>query len=699
MTAAMAADDLPQSGYYRVENFKTDRYAYIVDNRGSINWSTTQADLQAILLWKNPERPLHDPASVLYFDHISGSEYNVSSQGTSVYDMIEHYLKLLSAGNGTYYAYGKSGKFTKYLGDGEMADIEKGYMCTSAEGDYRKWYVKSIKPDGDNYFGILPTDAAGGKYYATFYAAFPVSAYSSGIKFYYISTVDDGMAVKQEITGTVPAGVPVLVECSHADVSSNRLNLGGSGSAPSGNLLKGVYFNNDDGAHTNRTAYNPKTMRLLGTCKDGSIGFVTSNVSYIPSNSAYITVPEGSDAEFKIVTEEEYQANHKIRPTSVSVTPANASIHDGETVTLTATVLPENAYDRTVTWTSSNQDIATVDANGVVTGKGNGTATITATTVNGLTATSNVTVTVLAKSISVSPTSLDMYADTSSQFTATVLPANAANKAVKWETSNADVATVDENGLVSAVGNGTATITAVTADGTNLSATAQVNVTTLVTAIVLDPSYIEAVKGDKFTISATVYPATATNPDIVWSSTDPEVCTVDEEGNVEIVGKGVANIEAAATDGSGIKGYCRVICNVDVVFATSISVDPEEFTGEVGDTFKLETTILPATATFKEVIYSSSRRSVATVDDEGTVTINGAGECTITVYTTDGTNLTATCHITSYLSGIDEIISDGQTATVYNLQGMPVMCNANAEDLLSLPAGLYIINGKKIVKK
>ena len=155
--------------------------------------------------------------------------------------------------------------------------------------------------------------------------------------------------------------------------------------------------------------------------------------------------------------------------TSVTLDKSTLELVEEETAQLTATVLPENADDKTVTWTSSNETVATVDENGLVTAVGKGTATITVTTKDGnKTATCEVKVT--AKTIHVSEVTLDkstleLVEEETAQLTATVLPENADDKSVTWTSSDETVATVDENGLVTAVGKGTVTITVTTTDG------------------------------------------------------------------------------------------------------------------------------------------------------------------------------------------------------------------------------------------
>ena len=196
-----------------------------------------------------------------------------------------------------------------------------------------------------------------------------------------------------------------------------------------------------------------------------------SNIRFVTSDLERLTLP---NTTFNISCPV-LATGISLNQTSLSFTAAN------QTATLTATVTPSNATNKSVTWTSSNTSVATVSSSGVVTAKANGTATITAKTADGtnLTATCTVTVAipVLATGISLNQTSLSFTAaNQTATLTATVTPSNATNKSVTWTSSNTSVATVSSTGVVTAKANGTATITAKTADGTNLTATCTVTV-------------------------------------------------------------------------------------------------------------------------------------------------------------------------------------------------------------------------------
>ena len=178
--------------------------------------------------------------------------------------------------------------------------------------------------------------------------------------------------------------------------------------------------------------------------------------------------------------------------TGVSISPDSKTLNKGETVQLTATVLPTDATDKTVIWSSSNNDIASVDNKGEVTAVGPGTATITATANDGSGKAASCRITVNEPYtppaiVHVTGISLDRETATIKkgsilQLSATVTPSNADDKTVRWESSNTDVATVDDNGKVTAIAPGTATITVTTTDQRK-TATCSVTVTDIATGI------------------------------------------------------------------------------------------------------------------------------------------------------------------------------------------------------------------------
>lgn len=151
---------------------------------------------------------------------------------------------------------------------------------------------------------------------------------------------------------------------------------------------------------------------------------------------------------------------------SIKLNRSSLSLTEGETATLNATVKPDNATDKSVKWTSSDTNIASVSEEGVVTAVAPGTADITATTVDGgLTATCKVSVIVPVTGVSLNISSVEILEEARETLIATVEPANATNQSVTWKTSDETIASVTQNGKVTGNNVGTALITVTTKDG------------------------------------------------------------------------------------------------------------------------------------------------------------------------------------------------------------------------------------------
>lgn len=330
-------------------------------------------------------------------------------------------------------------------------------------------------------------------------------------------------------------------------------------------------------------------------------------------------------------------------PEQITLDSTEFALKEGATKTLVATVLPEDASDKSVTWSSSDESVATVDQNGVVTAVGYGTATITAQTIiPDVKATAAVNVIKAVTGVTLNKTSVTLYKNETETLTATVEPAGQTADGVVWTSSDENVATVDQNGVVTAVANGTATIMATSADDITKSAACTVTVRTHVTSVVLDKNQHSFTNpGQNLTLVATVYPVNASDKSLNWSSSNTEVATV-ENGVVTAIGNGTATITVKTTDGN-FEDTCTVTVTTAV---TGVTLNEEEISIKVGsDTFTLIANIAPTTASNKGITWTSSDESVATVDENGVVTAVANGTATITATTADG-SFTATCEVT-----------------------------------------------------
>ncbi|BAU26732.1 S-layer family protein [Aneurinibacillus soli] len=329
----------------------------------------------------------------------------------------------------------------------------------------------------------------------------------------------------------------------------------------------------------------------------------------------------------------------------------------GATGSLTATVSPDNATNKKVTWSSSNSTVATVDANGVVTPKAAGTSTITVTTEDGnQIATCVVTVQAALSDLTVSEgalqpafsTTQDTYSvDVTNDVTSITVAATAADPQykvfIKGNETTSDTITLD-------VGANTIPVKVVAPNDAEEKTAKTYTITANrgsvpVSGVALDSSTLSLTAGgNTATLTATVNPDNATNKKVTWSSSNSTVATVDANGVVTPKAAGTSTITVTTEDGNKT-ATCAVTVQ-DEIGVTSVTLDKTTVSLTAGGSpATLKATVNPDNATNKKITWSSSNPTVATVDANGVVTPKAAGTSTITVTTEDG-NKTAICAVT-----------------------------------------------------
>ena len=329
------------------------------------------------------------------------------------------------------------------------------------------------------------------------------------------------------------------------------------------------------------------------------------------------------------------------------------SLMIGEVDYLAYEILPANASNKTVTFTSSNPAVATVNQYGMVTAVGVGSAVLTATANDGSGVQASFTVTV--SPVAGQVTKIALYGKGSlgigsvEYLSYEVWPADAVNKGITFSTSNAKIATVNEYGVVTGVGKGTATITATAKDGSGVKGTYTVNVSTNTQKVTRIDLYGKGTLnlGSVEYLSYEVWPADAANKGVTFSTSNGTVATVNEYGVVTGKAAGTAIITATAKDGSGIKGTYTVTVTAIPVTYVGVSGKTNLVVGEVSyPSYE----ILPANASNKGVTYSSSNPAVAYVTSNGIVSAVGVGSATITATASDGSGKSAsyTVYVSAY---------------------------------------------------
>ena len=255
---------------------------------------------------------------------------------------------------------------------------------------------------------------------------------------------------------------------------------------------------------------------------------------------------------------------------SITLDKTALDIIQGETYQLSATIEPENAIISTVEWESSNPKIAIVDNHGKVTGVSKGTTVITAKAIDGsnVSASCIVGVDVIpAQSIKLSQTETSVIAGNLLNLECTVLPQNTANKSVTWTSSDDRIALIiaysNGSATIKGISAGSATIFAVTNDGSNLTAMCKVTVKSgKAETITLSQTEAKLPVNDIMTLSYTILPTDAVNKTATWATSDKSIAAfkVNNDGSITIVGvsEGIAIITATTNDGSNLSASCII---------------------------------------------------------------------------------------------------------------------------------------------
>ncbi len=332
----------------------------------------------------------------------------------------------------------------------------------------------------------------------------------------------------------------------------------------------------------------------------------------------------------------------KKKVTNITLSKTQTTLFVGGTETLTKTLTPADPTDASVSWSSSNPTVATVDTNGKITAKAAGTATITCTAKGGDNKSAACTVTVRTAVSDVSLTYIDngqikniknsnltIAKPTSGTFAliGSVLPNNAFNTGLTWSSSNTSVATVNAQGLVTVKAAGKTVITATAKGDASKKASCTVNIRLQASSIAIDKKTANVQVGKTVKLNATVSPTGATDKSVTWVSSGLQVATVDSKGNVKGVHPGTTTIYAVTNDGSNKKVACTV-----TVPSPTVKISAAVDYVEVGKTIKLS-----ATSTSEETMtWSSQTTSVATIDAQGNVKGVKAGYVNILVRTACG---------------------------------------------------------------
>ena len=363
-------------------------------------------------------------------------------------------------------------------------------------------------------------------------------------------------------------------------------------------------------------------------------------------------------------------------PKSVTISAGKTTLGIGETTSISASIYPANSCNTNLRWESSDRNVVVVSGD-TIEAIGYGTAVLTATTFNDVVGSIKISVIeIVAQRVDVTLTDTTktvIYIGDNFALNASITPSNVDNPLITWNSSNPDVATVDQSGNVTALIEGSSNITATASNGVVGTYVLNVQEKKVETVTVTEES-ADLFLGDKLLISATIFPEDATFPELTWSTDNEAVVAVSADGEISCLGVGTATVTVAAK--SGVTD--SVIVTVSEIKAESLEIEGPDSV-KIGESVTLTAVLLPKDTYDKRVEWSSSDESIAIVDADGRVTTFATGTVTITAnqkdiekkveFTVLPTNTEDNMDV---ISSIDSEIKEEKTNIIYNL--MQILC-------------------------
>lgn len=379
---------------------------------------------------------------------------------------------------------------------------------------------------------------------------------------------------------------------------------------------------------------------------------LNKNIATVKLDKTIVGVNKGST---KIIITENFTGISKTINVNVTQGPSsikivgNSKVSLGNTTQLSINHLPQETALPYITWSTSDANIATINENGLVTGISTGTVTINAKTSNDLKSTFELTVIKPADNVNLIEDNINLKINNGKSLQYKLTPDDSSIEDITWTSSDEDIVSVDENGYIYGKKLGKATITAKLSN--NKFDTCEVTVYMPIDNIEFEKNDIKLAKGYTQKMNLIISPTDATYKDFIWTSSNPNIATVDDQGVVKGISSGNSIITATSkVDNHLIKAVVEVGTGVE-----NITLDKSEISLNKNDSYTLTASLTPSNALSQDIKWSSSNNDVATVDENGKINAIGIGNAIITATSTDGTNKKATCivNVTSKLQSIN----------------------------------------------
>ena len=409
-----------------------------------------------------------------------------------------------------------------------------------------------------------------------------------------------------------------------------------------------------------------KTEKLTLTLNSPEVD--NKAIKWTSSDNSIVTVEENTEASYPL---EAIVSTHKVGTAIITAEAQDGSgisatcevevtqlqVSDIELITMSAiktiptlleaNVLPVEANNKKLTWTSLTPNIATITEDGTITGLKMGTAQVKATTMDGsnISKTFDVLITGLSISSITLPSESSITKTDNQKLEYTVYPAASDNQKLKWSSNHTDIASVDENtGVITAHKVGDAIITATATDGSEISASTTIHVTPLKVSNIDIEKEIKLLRTTTATLAAIITPELADDKTLSWASEDESIATVTQEGVVRGVNVGTTNITATAMDGSGVSATCKVTVNPVTINLSTNTINLQKGSEYVEQT----ATVLPENYEHKDVVWTTSGNGVTSVDKNGHITANKPGVDTLRCSLSYDSHIYSECRVIVY---------------------------------------------------
>lgn len=405
---------------------------------------------------------------------------------------------------------------------------------------------------------------------------------------------------------------------------------------------------------------NATVQSYTWTSDNPTVATIDANgliTAYVDGNTLIRAVSQDGTNLFD--TARIYVSNQIVAVGSIAVSAQSGSLSInslGGGLQMQAAVLPTFATNQNIIWSVDNEMLATIDNNGLLTARRNGTVVVVATAIDGSRVSSSQEVVISGQPLLIQSIVLQGGVSISSpfgqlQFTAIIEPTNPNNANIIWSVSNNDIAGISTNGLLQAYKNGQVTVRAQAADGGGAVATMVVNITnqlvaaTAIQVIGQGGATTISSQGGRLQMQPIFTPANATNTHVFWAVDNLQIATITADGRLKAVRNGVVQVSALAQDGSAAVGQASITISNQYELLSQLQIAGAGGATAISTPYgqlQIVPTFTPNSATNQNLVWIVSNNNIAYIDSMGLLSARGNGNVTVTAISQDGSGMTAT---------------------------------------------------------